>query len=250
MKSIKKIPVFIVAFFLATLGACETGLYDNDSRSLSDEHIAFENALNQVLVRAGEKLNVSGGNRFALGELFRSSYAEVFEDEAGLESYDFALANMMELRKRKEAPGFTELLVTTSDTPEIALERIADALGDGDLEESVIIELLVVRQTIQFMMEHHEQLAPAMPVFTMSILDGEHNDEGDRGEPKEEMDDGDPDSWWSSWGSCAAGTIGTAGEHTIAGCGVGFLVGGVKGCVIGGTIGVISGSLKGASEYC
>ncbi len=250
MKRIKRLPVAIAAFFMVTLGACEIGLHDNDKQVLSEDHVAFEQALNQVLVRAGEKLSAPGGNRFALGEYFRSAYVEVFEDDAELGVFDLALSDMAAHRQRKEAPGFAESLVAASDTPEEALKRITDALTNAELDDELVIELLVVRQTILFMEEHHQKLDPAMPAFTMGVLDGEHNDEGERGGLNEEEDDSDPESWWSRWGSCAAGMVGSAGDGALKGCGVGFVIGGPKGCAIGATVGAVVGAIGGAADYC
>lgn len=72
--------------------------------------------------------------------------------------------------------------------------------------------------------------------------------------------------WWSCWGKCVAGTIGSALTTGLEGCGIGAAVGGaasgiaslglaapagiVGGCVVGGVIGAIGGGLSGAAESC
>jgi hypothetical protein len=249
MKTIKRLPVAIAVFFMVSLGACEIGYQNKEKGALSEEQIAFEQGLNQVLVRAGEKLSAPGGNRSELSEYFRSAYIEVFTDKAELAVFEMALADVAEHRMRKEGPGFTELLVATSDTPEAALERIAETLAGDKLDDELIIELLVVRQSIIFMMGHHKLLVPELPVFTSSIQAGaHHNDAG--GGVSEYNDDGLEESWWSRWGSCAAGIIGSAGTGGIYGCAKGFTVGLLKGCIIGGTVGTISGGLVGAATFC
>ncbi|EON76356.1 hypothetical protein ADIS_3159 [Lunatimonas lonarensis] len=71
--------------------------------------------------------------------------------------------------------------------------------------------------------------------------------------------------WWSCWGKCAAGVLGSGITGGIGGCATGALVGGavgtvapgigngvgvVSGCVAMGVIGGIGGALLGASSYC
>ena len=250
MKTIKKISLPMVMVFLVSMGACEIMPQSDADLSFNEEYMAFEQSLNDVFVLAGDKLSAPGGNRLALADYFRSAFSEVFAEEADLAVFDLAFADMVEHRKRKESAGFTEMLVAASGTPEEALERIADVLAGDELEEELVIELLVVRQSILFMMEHHELLEPEKPSFSMSVMDGEHNDEGNRGGPNEEEDDADPGSWWTNWGSCAAGVIGSAGTGSVYGCSKGFTVGLLKGCAVGAVIGSVSGGLVGASTFC
>lgn len=71
--------------------------------------------------------------------------------------------------------------------------------------------------------------------------------------------------WWDCWGSCAAGTIGSAITGAIGGCaalgGIGYtlgsflgypgaIIGGAGGCRIGGIAGFIGGALEGAAGSC
>lgn len=240
----------MVIVFLLSVGACEFMSQSNIDGPLNEQYMVFEQNLNEVFVLAGEKLGAPDGSRYELADYFRSAYVEVFADEADITVFDRAIADMVEYRHRKEASGLTELLISISATPEEALGRIAEVLAGDDLEEEQIVELLVVRQSIHFMMEYHELLEPEKPAFTMSVMDGEHNDEGDRGGPNEQEDDGDPDSWWTSWGSCAAGMIGSAGDGALKGCGVGFVISGPKGCAVGATIGAVVGAIGGAADYC
>lgn len=250
MKTIKRISLPMAIVFVVSMGACEMMSQSDADISINEQYMAFEQSLNDVFDLAGEKLSAPGGNRLALADYFRSAYAEIFAEEADLAVFDLALADMVEHRKRKEAAGFTGLLVASSDSPEEALERIADVLAGDELEEELIIELLVVRQSIYFMMAHNELLEPEVPAFTMSVMEGEHNNNGDHGGPNEQEDDGEPDSWWIIWGSCAAGMIGSAGDGALKGCGVGFVISGPKGCAVGATIGAVVGAIGGAADYC
>lgn len=56
-------------------------------------------------------------------------------------------------------------------------------------------------------------------------------------------------SWWSDWGKCLAGTIGTAGGGAIGGAAAGTEVP-VLGNTVGAIAGGISGGLAGAANYC
>ncbi|MFC4874569.1 hypothetical protein [Negadavirga shengliensis] len=73
------------------------------------------------------------------------------------------------------------------------------------------------------------------------------------------------DGWWSCWGRCAAGTMGSALTGAIVGCGVGAAVGGavgtvvpgvgtatgvIVGCAAAGVIGLVGGGMEGAAKYC
>jgi len=65
----------------------------------------------------------------------------------------------------------------------------------------------------------------------------------------QEMEEIEGGSWWSSWGKCAAGTLGGAITSGLAGAGVGSAVP-VIGTTIGGVAGVIGGALVGAAASC
>lgn len=71
--------------------------------------------------------------------------------------------------------------------------------------------------------------------------------------------------WWSCWGKCAAGAIGSGITGGIGGCATGGMVGGavgtvvpgvgnavgiISGCVAVGVIGIVGGGLVGAATFC
>lgn len=65
------------------------------------------------------------------------------------------------------------------------------------------------------------------------------------------------ESWWDSWGRCAAGTVGGTLTGALGGAGIGAGVGAAlggapaaPGAIIGGIVGAIGGGLTGAAVSC
>lgn len=64
-----------------------------------------------------------------------------------------------------------------------------------------------------------------------------------------EMEEIEGGSWWTSWGKCAAGTVGGILTGGLGGAGIGSAVP-VIGTGVGAVVGAIGGGLTGAAAAC
>lgn len=234
MKTIIKLSLALTLSTLFFLGACESsGITDHQSEVPVERHAEFEETLHAVFENVGNRIQREGVRSDGVKDLFRSAYLEVLGEEATPDAFEAGLHSVNLFRSKQSEAPLVAGLVSAAETPEEALDMIAEALKADDLIEDTIIELVAMRQFILFLDDYNEYFVADDAVPHQF---GEFITEGESG-------------WWDSWGKCAAAITGGAGLGGIAGCTAGALFG-PKGCAVGGIIGVVSGALYGAAEHC
>ena len=237
MKTIIYSQFIIVIVLIFTFNACnESGVADNlGEKGKIGVNDQFEQTLLQIFDLAGDRLQSFDGVNPKLDEIFRDAYVEVLQDEARVDIFRASVENVAQSLAKSGREMIAVFAVNDTDSPEKVLSRIENMLGDDELDESSIIDLISLRQTILFLMDNYKYLESVIaPYSKLNINETANSDDG----------------WWEQWGRCAAGTIGGAGLGALTGCGVGVVAAVGVGCSAGAVIGGVSGALKGASSTC
>lgn len=142
-----------------------------------------------------------------------------------------------------QSDGFVEYLENLN----IKKESILNSdLKESD-KETAVIYLSSQIASIDFVLENTDLVSPDLISSNGRISQDECNKQITSVAECEQ-------SWWDSWGKCAAGIVGGAGVAAIGGCSVGAQVGlgfaSIPGCGVGAILGGIFGGLGGAAATC
>ncbi len=140
-----------------------------------------------------------------------------------------------------ESANSSEHLKAYKNTLDVIDQSIINSELSDDEKTILRVQVISLQTSLTFVAENFDLFHPE------AITDGRVSKEK---EPVSEEDE----SWWDSWGKCAAGIVGGAGTEALAGCGIGAAAGlgiaSIPGCGVGAIAGGIFGGLTGAAIFC
>ena len=258
---LNKFATFAVAVAVMALGfvACNNDGKDIVVKETDYAEVflnTFEEKLNLLFQRAEADLR-RGNHDFEL--LFKNAYLEALGSYADISTFENAFLEVSDktqpvrTRSSIEETVFMNLtyrVIDSSETKKEAIGKFNTLASDVSLDLEDRAGFISMREFLSFY-ENNEELIIRVVLEKDFFYD------------LDEISREDGRRW--IWG-CIAGTLGSAINHGLQGCGVGAVVGAaagtivkpgggtvagvVKGCKIGGTIGTIGGALEGFANHC